>query len=136
MAMATDGISISADVTSSLLPAGTVAYPAPQGTESAPQTPAELADKGKATGPVDTVELSNKAQESTKEQLVKKEATPQPKRQESGKVGEILFVYNLKGDLRVRFMDSSNRLIYQMPPVLFARTMDLMQSFRPMNIKA
>jgi hypothetical protein len=41
-------------------------------------------------------------------------------------MGDVLFVYNFRGDLRIRFMDSSNRLIYQTPPLMLSRMMDLM----------
>jgi len=43
-----------------------------------------------------------------------------------GRIGSVIFAYNSKGDLRVRFMDSANKLVYQTPPVMMARMMDLM----------
>jgi hypothetical protein len=44
----------------------------------------------------------------------------------AGRIGAVLFVYNWKGALRVRYMDSKNSLVYQTPPVLMARMADLM----------
>ena len=43
-----------------------------------------------------------------------------------GRIGSVVFVYNWKGHLRIRFMDSKNSLMYQTPPVMMARTADLM----------
>jgi hypothetical protein len=45
-----------------------------------------------------------------------------------GRMGSVLFVYNNKGQLRIRYMDSKNSLVYQTPPVLLARTADIMMS--------
>ena len=41
-------------------------------------------------------------------------------------MNEILFAYNFRGDLRIQFMDSINRMVYQTPPALFARMSDTM----------
>lgn len=50
---------------------------------------------------------------------------------------EILFAYNYKGDLRIKFMDSLNKLVYQVPPVLVSRMSDLMaQPDSAVNTKA
>jgi len=38
----------------------------------------------------------------------------------------VVWAYNSKGDLRIKYMDSANRLIYQSPPQLYARMYDLM----------
>lgn len=46
----------------------------------------------------------------------------------SRSMGDILFSYNFKGDLRIKFMDSVNKLVYQTPPVYFSRMADLMMS--------
>jgi hypothetical protein len=39
----------------------------------------------------------------------------------------IRFSYNFRGDLRIVFMDSANKLVYQTPPVQFLRMTDLMK---------
>ncbi|GFE62787.1 hypothetical protein [Geobacter sp. AOG2] len=48
-----------------------------------------------------------------------------------GRVGAVLFVYNSKGELRIKFMDRTNNLVYQTPPVMVARTEDLMMYSDP-----
>jgi hypothetical protein len=44
-----------------------------------------------------------------------------------GRIGSVLFSYNSRGALRIKFMDSTNTLVYQTPPVLMSRMMDLMR---------
>ncbi len=69
---------------------------------------------------VDTVTLQGKVQDAVK-------ASPgQGNGTIGGRIGSVVFVYNSKGDLRIRYMDSKNSLVYQTPPVLLARTADLM----------
>jgi hypothetical protein len=41
-------------------------------------------------------------------------------------VDGVVFVYNFKGDLRVKFMDSFNNLVYQTPPEFLTRISDIM----------
>ena len=69
---------------------------------------------------VDTVTLQGKVQNAVKISPNQGNVTA------GGRIGAVLFVYNSKGQLRVRFMDSKNSLVYQTPPVLLARTADLM----------
>jgi hypothetical protein len=68
----------------------------------------------------DTVTLQGKVQNAVKVSPKSGNVTA------GGRIGSVLFVYNNKGQLRVRFMDSKNSLVYQTPPVLLARTADLM----------
>jgi hypothetical protein len=69
---------------------------------------------------VDTVTLQGKVQNAVK-------VSPKPGNVTAGgRIGSVVFVYNWKGDLRVRYIDSKNSLVYQTPPVLLARTADLM----------
>ena len=42
----------------------------------------------------------------------------------------VLFEYNFKGDLRVKFMDSFNNLIYQMPSEQYTRMSDILERSR------
>lgn len=42
----------------------------------------------------------------------------------------IEFVYDFKGNVRVRVMDSHSNLIYQMPPELYARMSELLGSIQ------
>ncbi|MGD0584427.1 MAG: hypothetical protein ABSA86_01440 [Oryzomonas sp.] len=69
---------------------------------------------------VDTVTLQGKVRDTVK-------VSPrQGNNTIGGRIGSVLFVYNMKGDLRIRYMDSKNSLVYQTPPVMMARTADLM----------
>jgi len=81
-----------------------------------------------AQASVDSVAISATAQDAKREPA-KGEAEKQAPRRGPvmEKMGHILFVYDVRGDVRVRFMDSSNSLIYQIPPLMLSRTMDLMQ---------
>jgi len=68
----------------------------------------------------DTVSLQGKARETVKDSSgARGDKT-------GGRIGSVVFAYNWKGDLRIRFMDSKNALVYQTPPVMMARTADLM----------
>lgn len=40
----------------------------------------------------------------------------------------VVFVYTFKGDLRIKFVDSFNNLVYQTPPELFTRISDIMNN--------
>ena len=69
---------------------------------------------------VDTVTLQGKARDAVK-------ASPKQENDMiGGRISAVLFVYNMKGQLRIRYMDSKNSLVYQTPPVMMARTADLM----------
>jgi hypothetical protein len=83
-------------------------------------TDSRTAGPGVKAPAVDTVTLQGKARGAIKER---------PKQGNDligGRIGSVVFVYNWKGDLRIRFMDSKNTLVYQTPPVMMARTADLM----------
>lgn len=49
-------------------------------------------------------------------------------------MSEILFAYNFRGDLRIQFMDSVNKVVYQTPPLLFARMTDIMHSSQSVDM--
>ena len=142
--MTSESVSITADTAAQLLPATAQAG---QGKDTAVTAAAESADKPTdktaSAVPVDRVVISDQVQkanqEPRKEEPVKKETDQQARKKEpEGRtMGHILYVYNLRGDLRVRFMDSKNKLIYQIPPVMVAKTMDLMNRFdKTVNTKA
>lgn len=76
---------------------------------------------------VDTVTLQNKSQKNVSESRTEKAKIEENKTNSTVRsASDVLFDYNAKGDLRIKFMDSHNKLIYQTPPVLFARISDLM----------
>lgn len=73
---------------------------------------------------VDTVTLQSKVQSQTR--TARKDVLWGGNDKIGNRIGAVLFAYNSKGDLRIKFMDSANKLIYQTPPVMMARMMDLM----------
>ncbi len=88
--------------------------------------------------PVDTVTLQNRLQNPKQESKTEKNIKEESKKSDlTRSVSDVLFDYNSKGDLRIKFMDSGNKLVYQTPPVLFARITDLMaQSQSAVDTKA
>ncbi|BCS54735.1 hypothetical protein [Geobacter sp. SVR] len=40
----------------------------------------------------------------------------------------ILFSYNFRGNLQIRFMDSTNSVVYQTPPLYFSRLTEIIAS--------
>ncbi|MDR3581217.1 MAG: hypothetical protein P4L44_14745 [Oryzomonas sp.] len=101
--------------------ATTVAGQASGGAETlVSATDSSTAGQGVKAPSVDTVTLQGKVQNVVKASPVQWSSTT------AGRIGAVLFVYNWKGALRVRYMDSKNSLVYQTPPVLMARTADLM----------
>ncbi len=85
-----------------------------------PLVMAPAVDPGAKAPSVDTVTLQGKVRDAVK-------VSPKPGNGTTGgRMGAVLFVYTMKGVLRVRFMDSKNNLVYQTPPVMMARTADLM----------
>jgi len=88
--------------------------------------------------PVDTVTLQNRVQNTKQESKTEKNFKEENKKSNlTRSISDVLFDYNSKGDLRIKFMDSESQLIYQTPPVLYARITDLMaQSQSAVNTKA
>jgi hypothetical protein len=83
----------------------------------------------KQMSPVDTVSILYKTEQiksEVKKESAKNEAAniSKNKNKPDRTIGDVQFAYNFKGDLRVRFMDRGNRLIYQIPPELVARVAD------------
>lgn len=77
--------------------------------------------------PIDTVTLQNRVQNSTQESKTEKNSKEESKKSNlTRSISDVLFDYNSKGDLRIKFIDSRNQLVYQTPPVLFARITELM----------
>jgi hypothetical protein len=77
---------------------------------------------GAKASSVDTVTLQGKVRNAVKVSHKAGNVTA------GGRIGSVVFVYNSKGQLYIRFMDSKNSLIYQTPPVLMASTASLMMS--------
>ena len=76
--------------------------------------------------PADTVSISLQSRQTitdVRKEDAKKEATTKVADSEPSvrAMGKVQFAYDLKGDLSVRYMDASNRLIYQVPSELMMR---------------
>jgi hypothetical protein len=79
-----------------------------------------LAKDSKAT-PVDTVSISSRSQQ-TKTASKKEEATIVSSSDKSGRIAaKVDFVYDLKGELITKYLDTANRLVYQIPSELMLR---------------
>ncbi|KAB0664098.1 hypothetical protein F6V25_14945 [Oryzomonas japonica] len=102
-----------------------VVNPVPGGTEAANSMPDSLAVTSEAkAAAADTVTLLGK--DRSQAQAARKDTSWGKSDKIGSRIGAVLFTYNSKGDLRIRFMDSTNTLVYQTPPVMMARMMDLM----------
>lgn len=123
----------------------------PQGDRSAKSQSAQVQTVKEATSEaVDTVsisELSRQAvtdarketplvEEPTKENT-KKEAAQLNDNEKPGRgTANVQFVYDLKGELKVRYMDTADRLIYQVPSELMTRLKEsAAKSDSPVNTK-
>jgi hypothetical protein len=125
--MTAGGISLAGIQTSPQIPVSTTTLPLPAPNASTPSTN-ETPAREQQTGSVDTVTIMNKVLDS-KHETEKKDTQNDEKKQEkqpARSMNDVLFAYNFRGDLRIRFMDSVNKLVYQIPPVLVARMSDLM----------
>lgn len=88
--------------------------------------------KDRISASVDTVSLSSQSRqavadvkkeetaikEAEREKVVKEEATIANSERSSGAAAKVAFVYDLNGELSVKYMDTSGRLVYQLPSEL------------------
>jgi len=117
----------------------TAAAGRPAEQSQAPAPPDAATSQNTRLEPVDTVTIVTKAAEARSEarKAAEREVTESKDRQKTRTLGDILFAYNYRGDLRIKFMDSASSLIYQVPPVMFSRIADLAQRIQQnINIKA
>ena len=103
-------------------------------TTTVPDSSATVNDKGPVsvassvflvqdTGPVpvDTVSISSQSQQKAinlEKKDVQKEINHNISDKPGGAVAKVQFVYNPKGELSLRYMDTASRLIYQTPSEL------------------
>lgn len=76
------------------------------------------------TVPVDTVNISSQSQQKAinlEKEDVQKEINQNFSDKSGGAVAKVQFVYNPKGELSLRYMDTANRLIYQTPSELMQK---------------
>ncbi|MEI7818153.1 MAG: hypothetical protein WCI45_13280 [Desulfuromonadales bacterium] len=103
-------------------------------------SPGAASATGGAQIAVDTISISEQSRqvlnEVKKEDALTKEATTQkttdetaPQASSNGKSGgaaaKVQFVYNMRGDLSVKYFDAANRLVYQVPSELMMRQMEM-----------
>ena len=78
----------------------------------------------------DRVSISSKPASVEKVEKVEKDKKP------PGVVSHVVESYNLKGELRTKFLDSRNNVVYQIPSEMVAKMQDLMlKSNTSANIK-
>jgi hypothetical protein len=77
-------------------------------------------------------------EEAKKEKVIKEEANRVNVSEKSGRApAKVQFVYDLKGELSVRYMDTASRLIYQVPSELMLQLRDAAsKSDSPVDTKA
>jgi hypothetical protein len=129
--MAISGVTSSENISPQAATVATpVAAPSTPVTESASTNFRATSSPSSRLETVDKVTLQNTLQKSAVELEAEKKAAQDKnkasKNVSSRSVSDVLFDYNSKGDLRIKFMDSGNKLIYQTPPVMFAKITDLM----------
>lgn len=120
--MTLNEISMPGTLASPRIPATTASTSA-QAVDANNASANESSRQDQQTDPVDSVTILNKLQDTKREALrdAAKEASKQARTMHN-----VQFAYNNKGDLRIRFTDSRNKLVYQTPPVYFTMMSDLM----------
>ena len=112
-------------ITQTLLsPSTTTSNPSLKGGNGAnlPDAATTLTKENKSV-PADTVSLSQQSLQTlteAKKEAVKKEDTPTASGNARSDKAEakVQFVYNMKGELSVKYMDTADRLVYQVPSEL------------------
>ena len=120
-------VSISGNAALVAMPSATVASLLPQARESYAAEPvAPVSSRELQPSPMDRVTLLDKERNLVKDENKRVAKKEQKQHEEPRTVADILFAYNFRGDLRVKFMDSGSNLIYQTPALLFSKMADLM----------
>lgn len=97
-----------------------------EGSVAAPPNEGADLTKDSKLIPVDTISISSLSRRAiadvTKEEAKKEETKKENSRETSDKgMAKVQFVYNMKGDLSMRYLDTANRLVYQVPSELMLR---------------
>lgn len=102
----------------------------------------EVLSRDSKANPVDKVSISDELRQTIAD-IKKEEAQKEDAKvvKESGKLdtaaAKVEFVYDLKGDLSIRYLDNASRLIYQVPSELMLSLMEsLANSDSSVNTKA
>jgi len=100
------------------------ASPSVQAVEARNPSASEGSRQSQQTSLVDSVTILNKLQDSKR--VTRKNDKDGEDSKQANRMHNILFAYNYKGDLRIRFTDSGSKVVYQTPPVYFTKMSDLM----------
>lgn len=96
--------------------------PSSQEDKGTPPPNAAVSTKDGTSLPVDTVTLSKQLQQPkpdvNKEEAKKEQAKNETNEKSNRAIAKAQFVYDLKGDLSIRYMDTADRVIYQVPSEL------------------
>lgn len=104
----------------------------PSREEKVTTPPGADVTKDRSSVPVDTVSLSSQSRQAVaevkkeetaveaaeREKAVREESTIANSERSSGAAAKVEFVYDLNGELSVKYMDTSGRLVYQLPSEL------------------
>ncbi|MFA7061035.1 MAG: hypothetical protein WC156_09475 [Pedobacter sp.] len=121
--MTTNEISMPGPLTSSNLSA-TAAATSSKAVASRNLTSNGSSLQDQQISPVDSVTIFNKLQDSKRE--ARKEEAKKIDDTLERTMNSIQFTYNNRGNLRIRFTDSSGKLVYQIPSLFYTRISDLM----------
>jgi uncharacterized FlaG/YvyC family protein len=119
----TPDMTLSSTQTISLLSNGKAQQPRQEAAPAPTVTTSEVVAKEAKQNTEDTVSLSPQLQqalaEADKKEAKKLETEPVNIKETSNRsAAKVEFVYDLKGELITRYLDSSNRLVYQAPSEL------------------
>jgi hypothetical protein len=117
---------------------------APENEKGAvPQNAAPVASKESESGNVDTVSISDQSRQAiiadAKKDEAKRENPDKGNNDENsgGATAKVQFVYNPEGNLSIRYMDTTSRLIYQVPSELMLRLQEaVLKSHSSVDTKA
>ena len=104
----------------------------PSREEKVTTPPGADAVKDRSSASVDTVSLSSQSRQAVaevkneetaieaaeREKAVREESTIANSERSNGAAAKVEFVYDLNGELSVKYMDTSGRLVYQLPSEL------------------
>src|SRR6185369_16707965 len=108
--MTTYAISIPRTLPSASIPAA-AASPSVQAVEARNPSASEGSRQSQQTSLVDSVTILNKLQDSKR--VTRKNDKDGEDSKQTNRMHNILFAYNYKGDLRIRFTDSGSKVVYQ-----------------------
>lgn len=97
-----------------------------EGKGAAPPNAGAVPTKDSTPVTVDTVTISNRSRQTVTEAKREEAEKEEPNKVKNSEkydraIAKVQFVYNPKGDLSIRYMDTASRLVYQIPSELMLR---------------